>query len=105
MQPDVIQVGGISEARKIAAYAQMHHLMFTCKNYSTAVSLAACLNLLYALPGTDCFECDADPSPFRGDFLRQPLFKLDGGHVEPGDGAGLGLDIDESLLAKWQVKP
>ena len=45
VQPDVIQVGGITEARKIAAYAQMRHLLFTCKNYSTAVSLAACLNL------------------------------------------------------------
>lgn len=105
VQPDVIQVGGITEARKIAAYAQMRHLMFTCKNYSTAVSLAACLNLLYALPGTDYFECDADPSPLRQDFLRRPSFRIDAGHVEPADGAGLGLDIDEDLLAQWRVTP
>jgi D-galactarolactone cycloisomerase len=105
VQPDVIQVGGITEARKIAAYAQMRHRLFTCKNYSTAVSLAACLNLLYALPGTDYFECDADPSPLRGDFLRQPLFRFDGGYVEPRDGAGLGLDIDETSLRRWQVAP
>jgi D-galactarolactone cycloisomerase len=106
VQPDVIQVGGITEARKIAAYAQMRHLLFTCKNYSTAVSLAACLNLLYALPGTDYFECDADPSPFRSDFLRRPIFRIDGGYVEPsGGGVGLGLDIDEGRLAEWRVAP
>jgi D-arabinonate dehydratase/D-galactarolactone cycloisomerase len=105
VQPDIIQVGGITEARKIAAYAQMRHLLFTSKNYSTAVSLAACLNLLYALPNTDYFECDADPSPFRQDFLKRPLFRMDGGHVEPSDGAGLGLDIDEDLLAQWRVAP
>lgn len=47
----------------------------------------------------------SDPSPFRGDFLRRPLFQLDAGHVTPTDGAGLGLDIDESLLAQWRVRP
>ena len=36
VQFDVVQVGGFTEARKIAAYAQMHHLPVTAKNYSTA---------------------------------------------------------------------
>jgi len=105
VQPDVIQVGGITEARKIAAYAQMRHLSFSSKNYSTAVSLAACLNLLYALPNADYFECDMDPSPWRDQFLRTPLFTLDDGMVQPFDRAGLGLDIDESALAAWRVQP
>jgi D-galactarolactone cycloisomerase len=103
VQPDVIQVGGITEARKIAAYAQMHHLTFSCKNYSTAVSLAACINLLYALPNADYFECDMDPSPWREEFLKAPLFSFDDGLVRPFDRPGLGLDIDETALAKWQV--
>lgn len=103
VQPDVIQVGGITEARKIAAYAQMRHLEFSCKNYSTAVSLAACLNLLYGLPNADNFECDMDPSPWREEFLRSPLFSMDGGMVQPFDRPGLGLDIDESALAAWSV--
>jgi D-arabinonate dehydratase/D-galactarolactone cycloisomerase len=105
VQPDVIQVGGITEARKIAAYAQMKHLLFSCKNYSTAVSLAACINLLYGLPQTDYFECDMDPSPWRSDILKQSLFTFDQGHVMPFDRPGLGLDIDEEQLKKWQVQP
>jgi D-galactarolactone cycloisomerase len=103
VQPDVIQVGGITEARKIAAYAQMRHLGFSCKNYSTAVSLAACINLLYALPNADYFECDMDPSPWREQFLRTPLFASDAGMVQPFDRPGLGLDIDESALSAWRV--
>ncbi len=63
VQPDIVQVGGITEARKIAHYAQMKHLCFTAKNYSTVVSSAACLQLLYALPKSDYFECDQDPLP------------------------------------------
>ena len=103
VQPDVIQVGGITEARKIAAYAQMRHLLFTGKNYSTAVSLAACLNLIFALPNADYFEMDMDPSPWRSDLARNELFTLDGGYVAPFDQPGLGLDLDEDELRKWQV--
>lgn len=105
VQPDVIQVGGITEARKIAAYAQMRHLGFSSKNYSTAVSLAACLNLLYALPNADYFECDMDPSPWREQFQRTPLFDFDEGMVQPFDRPGLGLDIDEAVLTTWRVTP
>jgi D-arabinonate dehydratase/D-galactarolactone cycloisomerase len=105
VQPDVIQVGGITEARKIAAYAQMRHLLFSCKNYSTAVSLAACINLLYGLPNTDYFECDMDPSPWRSEILKSPLFDFDAGFVAPFDRPGLGLNIDEEQLKKWQVQP
>ncbi|CAN5556206.1 mandelate racemase/muconate lactonizing enzyme family protein [soil metagenome] len=105
VQPDVIQAGGITEARKIAAYAQMRHLLFTSKNYSTAVSLAACLNLIYALPNTDYFEVDMDPSPWRSEFITEDLFLFQDGYVAPFDRPGLGLAIDEDALRKWQVQP
>jgi D-arabinonate dehydratase/D-galactarolactone cycloisomerase len=105
VQPDVIQVGGITEARKIAAYAQMRHLLFSGKNYSTAVSLAACLNLLYALPNADYFECDMDPSPWRAEILNTPLYTFEMGYVAPFDRPGLGLDINDEQLEKWRVQP
>ncbi|MGN6548695.1 MAG: mandelate racemase/muconate lactonizing enzyme family protein [Pararhizobium sp.] len=103
VQPDVIQVGGITEARKIAAYAQMRHLAFSSKNYSTAVSLAATLNLLYATVNGDYFECDFDPNPWQTEILRQSLFTFEDGHVRPGERPGLGLDIDEDILNRWRV--
>jgi len=105
VQPDVVQVGGISEARKIAHYAQMRHLAFTGKIYSSAVSVAATLNLLYALPNADYFECDQDPNPLRDEILRKPLFHLDDGMASATDAPGLGLDIDETKLARWRVEP
>jgi L-alanine-DL-glutamate epimerase-like enolase superfamily enzyme len=105
VQPDLIQVGGITEARKIAAYAQMRHLLFTSKNYSTAVSLAACLNLIYALPNTDYFEVDMDPSPWRSDIIKNKLYSAEGGYVAPFDRPGLGLDMNEDELSRWRVEP
>jgi D-arabinonate dehydratase/D-galactarolactone cycloisomerase len=105
VQPDIVQVGGITEARKIAHYAQMKHLCFTAKNYSTVVSSAACLQLLYALPNGEYFECDQDPLPWRDEISTTPLFTLDDGFVTPNDRPGLGIKVDEAALGKWRVTP
>jgi len=105
VQPDVVQVGGLSEARKIAAYAQMHHLPITSKNYSTAVSQAAALSLLYAVPNGRWFEREIDPLPWREEILTEPLYSFEGGYVRPSDRPGLGLEIDEESLKTWRVAP
>jgi D-galactarolactone cycloisomerase len=103
VQFDVVQVGGITEARKIAHYAQMRHLPVTSKNYSTAIGAAATLQLLFALPNGDYFECDQDPSDLRDRLVQQPLFVLGNGLVEPTESPGLGLTVDESALEQWRV--
>ena len=103
VQPDIVQVGGITEARKIAAYAQMQHLPFTSKNYSTSISQAACLQLLYALPNANYFECDIDPLPWREEILKAPAFTMADGFVTPSNRPGLGIDVIESELEKWTV--
>jgi D-galactarolactone cycloisomerase len=103
VQFDVVQVGGLTEARKIAAYAQMRHLPVTAKNYSTAVSTAATLQLLYALPNADYFECDQDPNELRDKLARNPLFTLDDGMAIPNDAPGLGIEIDEAALERYRA--
>jgi D-arabinonate dehydratase/D-galactarolactone cycloisomerase len=103
VQFDVVQVGGLTEARKIAAYAQMRHLAVTAKNYSTAVSTAATLQLLYALPNGDYFECDQDPNGLRDELARKPLYKIEDGLVVPSDRPGLGLEIDEAVLERYRL--
>jgi len=104
VQFDVVQVGGFTEARKIAAYAQMRHLPVTAKSYSTAVSTAATLQLLYALPNGDYFECDQDPNELRDGLARDPVFVLDDGLAAPHDRPGLGIDIDEKALDRYRIQ-
>jgi D-arabinonate dehydratase/D-galactarolactone cycloisomerase len=103
VQFDVLQVGGFTEARKIAAYAQMRHLPVTTKNYSTAVSTAATLQLLYALPNADYFECDQDPNDLRDDLAREPLYVMEDGLAVPNERPGLGIDIDDAVLERYRV--
>jgi D-arabinonate dehydratase/D-galactarolactone cycloisomerase len=104
VQFDVMQVGGFTEARKIAAYAQMRHLAVTAKTYSTAVSMAATLQLLYALPNGDYFECDQDPNALRDEIARAPFYRMDDGLVVPNDRPGLGIEIDEAALDRYRVR-
>jgi D-arabinonate dehydratase/D-galactarolactone cycloisomerase len=104
VQFDVVQVGGFTEARKIAAYAQMRHLTVTAKNYSTAVSTAATLQLLYALPNGEYFECDQDPNDLRDELATERLFRMEEGLVVPSDRPGIGLDIDEKALARFRMR-
>ena len=102
-QFDVMQVGGFTEARKIAAYAQMRHLAVTAKNYSTAVSTAAALQLLFALPNGDYFECDQDPNALRDELARDPLYEMQDGLVTPNERPGLGIDVDDSVIERYRV--
>jgi L-alanine-DL-glutamate epimerase-like enolase superfamily enzyme len=103
VQFDVVQVGGFTEARKIAAYAQVRHLPVTAKNYSTALSTAATLQLLYAIPNGDYFECDQDPNALRDGIAREPFFNLADGLAAPGERPGLGIEVDEEALKRWRV--
>jgi D-arabinonate dehydratase/D-galactarolactone cycloisomerase len=103
VQFDVIHVGGFTEARKIAAYAQMRHLAVTAKNYSTAVSTAATLQFLYALPNADYFECDQDPNALRDELAAEPLYLMEDGLAVPNDRPGLGIEIDEAALGRYRV--
>ena len=105
VQPDVVQVGGFTEALKIAHYAQMKHLVFTSKIYSTMISMAACSQLLYALPNGEYFEMDQDPLPWREAIVKSPALNIEDGWVTPGELPGIGVDIDEDALNPWIVSP
>jgi D-arabinonate dehydratase/D-galactarolactone cycloisomerase len=105
-QPDVVQVGGLTEMRKIAAYAGLRHLYVTGKNYSTSLGQAATLAMLYAVPNGDYFEWEFDPLPWRGDgFLKAPFFTLEDGMVGATETPGLGVDVDETKLTAWRIAP
>lgn len=103
-QPDVVQVGGLTEFRKIAAYAGLRSLHVTGKNYSTAVGQAATLAMIYAVPHGDYFEDEADPLPWRNEIVSRPYLTLEDGLAAPTNEPGLGLAIDEEKLKQWMVQ-
>lgn len=98
-QADCTKAGGISEVKKIMDMAAAWHFWAAPHTSHTIISTAANVHLLGALPNALIFEADvAGINPFRTD-LAGAVYQVVDGHIEPLDRPGLGLEIDEAVLA------
>ena len=101
VQADCTKAGGISEVKKIMDMAAAWHLRAAPHTSHSMLSAAANVHLLCALGNALVYEADEAPvNPFRTHLARNPL-EVEDGHIEPHDAPGLGLDVDESMLAAY----
>ena len=104
-QADCTKAGGLSEVKKIMDMAAAWHLRAAPHTSHSMLSAAANVHLLCALGNALVYEADEAPvNPFRTHLARNPLEVRDG-HIEPHDGPGLGLDVDEAMLAGYPAVP
>ncbi len=94
LQPDLSHMGGIFEARKVAAMAEVYYASVAPHCPLSAVSLAACLQLDACTPN---FLMQEHIS-LGEDLLVEP-FVIRDGYVDLPTGPGLGIDVDEGKLA------
>lgn len=99
IQPDVTKVGGISEERRIAWWAEEHGIQFIPHGWNTALGLAADLHLASAVPGTDLVEYIAG-SPFVDDLVAEPWSLDEQGWLRIPDGPGLGVELDRDAVGR-----
>ena len=106
LQPDPSKAGGISETKKIADLAAAYRRAFAPHTSMTGINMSTCLSLLSVCSNALIYEADVSPrNPFR-DELVSPVPRLDrDGCVEPFDGPGLGIEVDESLFARYPGIP
>jgi len=105
VQADCAKSGGISEVRKIADMAAALNLWMAPHSSHSIISIAATLHLLSAVPNGLIYEADlALPNPFRMALAKNPP-TIERGYILPPDRPGLGLDIDESVLAHYPAIP
>lgn len=98
--------GGIGPARKIAAVAEAAGLTCTVgSNLELGIASAAMAHLATATPGIGAeeFPCDIlGPLAYEHDLLAEPLDFRDGSMQAP-DKPGLGVELDESALARYRA--
>jgi muconate cycloisomerase len=98
--------GGIGPARKIAAVAEAAGLTCTVgSNLELGVASAAMAHLAAATTGIGAeeFPCDIlGPLGYEHDLLATPIEFRDGA-VRVPDGPGLGVTLDEGMLARFRV--
>ncbi|MFD0710667.1 galactonate dehydratase [Paenibacillus sp. GCM10027626] len=101
VQPDLCHAGGIFEAKKIAAMAEMYYGSIAPHNPLGPISLASCLQLDACTPN---FLIQEHPSlAERWDlgegYLQQP-FVIQDGYIAVPQGPGLGIEVNEEALAE-----
>lgn len=101
LQPDIIQSGGIGEARKIAAIAEMHFVAVAPHNPWSWVNTVASLHLDAVIPNFLIQEVITEPEPWK-DAITPTHPVLDpGGFFSLPQGPGLGIELDPAATGRF----
>jgi L-alanine-DL-glutamate epimerase-like enolase superfamily enzyme len=102
-QPDLSKCGGITEGLAIAAMASAYRIPMHTHSSATGINHAATIHFMAAIENSGYFEaCVSHFNPLRDMFGTTFEIGADG-CVEPLDRPGIGLEIDESLFAKYPL--
>ena len=94
LQPDLCHAGGITEVRLIAGMAEAYYAQVAPHNPLGPISLSAGIQIAASIPN---FLCQEQVSLGEG-YLKKPFVVRDG-YVDIPDGPGLGIELDEGLIA------
>ncbi len=100
--PDVTQVGGILELRKIAALAEAHGVQVTPHVFGGPLVAAASLQVALTLPNLLVVEGNGTYDGAYADLVTHPLDWHDG-RLWPSDRPGMGADLDEARARELVV--
>lgn len=114
VQPDVINVGGISEMRNVAMTANTMGIQVNPHVWGSPIMIAASLHVASTIPPCppsgnpepfvqeSVMEYDRTPSAIR-DNISPHIFQMKDGRLEVPTGEGLGVTIDEEAVRHMSV--
>ncbi len=106
VQPDVGRVGGLTEARRVAAMARDRGVLVVPHCWKSAIGIAASVHLAVVSP--TCSHIEFLPAPLADSRLRKELvrneFTVEDGFIPLPTAPGLGIDVDEDVLARFRVQ-
>ncbi|MBA98058.1 MAG: isomerase, partial [Roseobacter sp.] len=94
LQPALGRAGGIWEAKKIAAMAEVYNAQVAPHLYAGPIEWAANIQLAVSIP--NILMCECIETPFH-DKLIKSCIRVEGGYIEAPTAPGLGIDVDEAL--------
>ncbi|MCZ7649209.1 MAG: mandelate racemase/muconate lactonizing enzyme family protein [Planctomycetota bacterium] len=100
---DLCNVGGLTEARKVAAMAETHYIDVIPHNPLGPISTAACVHLAAAIPNFMVLE--HGPGPDHAPDLFEFKLERNVPWYEIPAAPGLGVDVREAALPKHPYKP
>jgi galactonate dehydratase len=101
---DVCNVGGLTEAMKIAGWSEAHYVDLMPHNPLGPVCTAATVHLAAAVPNFAWLECRATPTEAHLGFDDASIFpvqiRLEGAAYPVPTAPGLGVEVDETALGR-----
>jgi galactonate dehydratase len=105
---DVCNVGGLTEAMKVAGWCEAHYIDLMPHNPLGPICSAATAHLAAAVPNFAWMEIRSSPTEELG-FYDADLFpvqlKQDGPRLLLPEGPGLGVEFDEQAAPKVELQP
>ena len=97
----VVHAGGLTHLRRIASFADMHHVRTGCHGATdlSPVCMAAALHFGLSVPNFGVQEYMRHTA--ETDAVFPHSYSFADGALHPGEAPGLGVDIDESLAEKY----
>ena len=100
-QPDITHCGGLTEARRIAAFAEAYRVPLAPHNPQGPVSTAASLEFGFATPSYVICEAVHQDVPWRADIVTEGFtVETMGRLVRPNNKPGLGIELNEDEIRK-----
>jgi L-alanine-DL-glutamate epimerase-like enolase superfamily enzyme len=108
VQPDVLYVGGMVRALRVAAMAAEAGLKVTPHAANLGLVTLFTMHLLRALPNAGKYLEfsieEADYYPWQYGLFRGDPYRVEGGRVTVGDAPGWGIEIDPEWLARSEYR-
>lgn len=105
---DVCNVGGLTEAMKVAGWSEAHYVDMMPHNPLGPVCTAATIHFAAAVPNFAWLETRASPGELYHGFDDAETFPvqphLEGAVYRVPDGAGLGVEVDEARVRAQSFK-
>ncbi|MCC6168655.1 MAG: mandelate racemase/muconate lactonizing enzyme family protein [Caldilineaceae bacterium] len=104
---DISNVGGFTEAMKVAGWAEAHYIDLMPHNPLGPICTAATVHLAAAVANFSWLEVRVSPTEQLG-FYDETIFpvqlKLEGAHFPVPTDPGLGVEVDEAYVARQEFK-
>ena len=97
--------GGISALRKIAALAELYHVRTGCHGATDLSPVCMAAALHFGLSVHNFGIQEHMPHTAETDRVFPHQYTYQDGFMHPGEGPGLGVEIDETLAAKYPYDP
>jgi len=104
---DVSNVGGLTEAKKVAALAESHYIDLMPHNPLGPICTAATVHLGAAVPNFSWMEVRSSPtevSQHTNDEIFPVQVRQEGAKILVPDGPGLGVEVNEELVSELEFR-